>query len=94
MIHSADISYRLAQREPVEQVKTTVEDNDLLAESFDRLSQHLQANEIDLSMNPVAVGPMLNFDIESEKFVGENSYSANMFLSRNYRPPFVVPETV
>lgn len=94
MIHSADISYRLAHREPVEQVKKTVEGNDLLAESFDRLLQHLQANEIDLAKNPVAVGPMLNFDIESEKFVGENSYSANMFLSRNYRPPFVVPKTV
>jgi len=94
MIHSADISYRLAQKEPVEQVRKKVQGNDLLAESFDRLLQHLQANEIDLSKNPVAVGPMLTFDIESEKFVGENSYDANMFLSRNYRPPFVVPETV
>lgn len=94
MIHSADISYRLAQREPVEQVKKKVQGNDLLAESFDRLLQHLQANEIDLARNPVALGPMLNFDIESEKFVGKDSYDANMFLSRNYRPPFVVPEAV
>ena len=94
MIHSADISYRLAQREPVEQVKKAVEGNDLLAESFDRLLQHLQANEIDLGKNPVAIGPMLTFDTETEKFTGEGSYYANMFLSRNYRPPFVVPETV
>ncbi len=94
MIHSADISYRLAQREPVEQVKKKVQGNDLLAESFDRLLKHLQANEIDLSKNPLAIGPMLNFDIESEKFVGKDSYDANMFLSRNYRPPFVVPEAV
>jgi len=94
MIHSADISYRLAQREPVEQVKKTVQGNDLLAESFDRLLKHLRANEIDLAKNPIAVGPMLNFDTKTEKFVGENSYDANMYLSRNYRPPFVVPETV
>ncbi|MFC1633233.1 Gfo/Idh/MocA family protein [Planctomycetota bacterium] len=94
MIHTADISYRLAQRESVEQVKKTVEGNDLLAESFDRLSQHLQANEIDLSRNPVAIGPMLTFDTESEKFAGEDSFYANMFLSRNYRPPFVVSEAV
>ena len=94
MIHAADISYRLAQREPVEQVKKAVEGNDLLAESFDRLLQHLQANEIDLGKNPVAIGPMLTFDTETEKFTGEGSYYANMFLSRNYRPPFVVPETV
>jgi len=43
---------------------------------------------------PPAVGPMLNFDTESEKFTGEGSFYANMFLSRNYRPPFVVPEHV
>ena len=94
MIHSANISYRLAQREPVEQVRKTVQGNDLLAESFDRLLKHLQANEIDLAKNPIAIGPMLTFDTESEKFVGKDSYDANMFLSRNYRPPFVVPETV
>ncbi len=74
--------------------KKAIEGRDLLAESFDRLLQHLQANEIDLVKNPIAVGPMLTFDTESEKFVGEDSFYANMFLSRNYRPPFVVPETV
>jgi len=94
MIHSADISYRLAQHKPVEEIKRTVEGNDLLAESFDRLLQHLQANEIDLGRNPVAVGPMLTFDTESEKFTGESGYYANMFLRRNYRPPFVVPDAV
>ena len=92
MIHSADISYRLAHRKPVEEIKKAVEGNDLLAESLDRLVQHLQANEIDLGKNPLAVSPMLTFDTESEKFTGEGSYYANMFLSRNYRPPFVVPE--
>ncbi len=65
-----------------------------LWESLDRLVQHLKANEIDLSKNPIAIGPMLTFDTENEKFTGDSSYYANMFLSRNYRSPFVVPETV
>jgi len=94
MVHAADISYRLAQREPVEQVKKTVEGNEMLAESFDRLLRHLRANEIDLDRKPVALGPMLTFDTSSERFVGDHSNYANMFVSRNYRPPFVVPETV
>ena len=94
MIHSAGISYRLAHRKPAEEIEKAVEGNDLLAESFDRLLRHLQENEIDLGKNPVAVGPMLTFDTGSEKFTGEGSYYANMFLSRNYRPPFVVPESV
>jgi len=94
MIHAADISYRLAQRRPVEEAKKAVEGNDLLADSCDRLLQHLRANEIDLGKDPVTVGPMLTFDTEREQFVGEDSHYANMFLGRNYRPPFVVPETV
>lgn len=94
MIHSAHISYRLADRKPVEEIRKAVAGNDLLAESFERLCPHLQANEIDLQENPVALGPTLTFDTEQEKFVGQDSYYANMFLKRNYRPPFVVPETV
>ncbi len=94
MIHAAGISYRLAHRKPVEDTKKAVGSNDLLAESLDRLLQHLRANEIDLDKNPLAVGPMLTFDTECEQFVDEDSYYANMLLSRNYRPPFVVPETV
>ena len=94
MIHAADISYRLAHRKPAEEAKKAVGSNDLLAESLDRLLQHLRANEIDLDKDPLAVGPMLTFDTERERFVGDDSYNANMFLSRNYRPPFVVPETV
>jgi len=66
----------------------------MLAESFDRLLRHLRANEIDLDRKPVALGPMLTFDTSSERFVGDHSNYANMFVSRNYRPPFVVPETV
>ena len=94
MIHAADISYRLGRRESVKQVRKAVEGNNLLAESFDRLLQHLKANEINLGKNPIAIGSKLTFDTESEKFTGEHSYYANMFLSRNYRPPFVVPESV
>lgn len=94
MIHAADISYRLAQRRPVEEVKKAVEGSDLLADSCDRLLRHLQANEIDLGKDPVGVGPMLTFDTEREQFVGDDSYYANMLLSRNYRPPFVVPQIV
>jgi len=94
MIHSADISYRLAHRKPMEEIKKAVEGNVIMAESFERLLRHLKANEIDLAKNPMAIGPMLRFDTESEKFIGEDSFYANMYLSRNYRPPFVVPEKV
>ncbi len=94
MIHAADISYRLGQRRSVDEIRQTIAGNDLLMESFDRLQQHLRANEVDLRQRPVALGPMLTFDTERERFVGDHSDYANMFVTRNYRPPFVVPETV
>jgi hypothetical protein len=33
-------------------------------------------------------------DADKEQFVGEYSEMANMFLKRNYREPFVVPDKV
>jgi len=94
LIHMGDISYRLGHRKPVEEIKKTIDGSDLLTEAFDRLLSHLKANEIDLDKNLLAIGPMLTFDTEHERFVGDHSDYANMFLSRDYREPFVVRETV
>jgi hypothetical protein len=94
MVHMADISYRLAQKKPLEEVKKTLEGHEVLAESFDRLSQHLKANAIDLVKNPLRIGPWLEFDAKKEQFTGDHSANANMYLSRNYRAPFIVPEKV
>ncbi len=68
--------------------------NEALSESFDRILSHLRANEIDLETNPIRIGPILNFDVRQERFTGEQSECANMFLKRLYRLPFVVPENV
>jgi len=37
---------------------------------------------------------MLTMDTQTEKFVGEYSGMANMYVKRNYREPFVVPDQV
>jgi hypothetical protein len=37
---------------------------------------------------------MLTMDPQTERFTGPCSDMANMFVSRNYREPFVVPEKV
>jgi hypothetical protein len=33
-------------------------------------------------------------DADKERYVGEHSDMANMYLKRNYREPFIVPENV
>jgi hypothetical protein len=42
----------------------------------------------------LTIGPALTFDRKSEEFVGEFRDVANMYLRRNYREPFVVPDQV
>jgi len=94
LCHMANISYRLGHRKSPKSIRRAVAGNDVLAESVDRLLSHLTANEIDLAANPVSIGPILRFDERQERFTGDHSEWANMFLKRIYRPPFVVPEAV
>ena len=94
LCHMANISYRIGRTEPAEKIRQAVPENDILAESFDRMLAHLDANEIDLKKEPVTIGPMLQFDKETEQFTGDHSDQANMLLRRNYREPFVVPDEV
>ena len=94
MCHMANISYRLGRREPPGKIAEAVAGNKVLAETFERCLKHLRANKIDLNHESMTIGPSLNFDKESERFVGEFSDMANMYLCRNYREPFVVPDEV
>jgi hypothetical protein len=94
LCHMANISYRLGRREPPEKIAEAVAGNSVLADPFDRCLKHLEANEVDLQREPMTIGPSLTFDEESERFVGEFSDMANMYLRRNYREPFVVPDEV
>jgi len=94
LCHMANISYRLGRNEPVEKIKEIIAGNNILQESFESCLVHLKANNVDLASEPLTIGPYLTFDRTSEKFVGEFSDMANMYISRNYREPFVVPENV
>jgi len=92
LCHMGNISYRLGRRATLEQIAEAVSDQSYLAESLARLEPHLRANQVDFAQTPAILGPWLNMDPHKEIFVGDLSKEANMFLSRNYREPFVVPE--
>jgi hypothetical protein len=94
LCHMANTSYRIGKKATVDEIKATIGDNANMMDSFDRMLEHLAANEVDLEKEPITVGPMLTMDTETERYVGENSDMANMFIKRNYREPFAVPETV
>jgi predicted dehydrogenase len=62
------------------------------AETYGRFKEHLAANGINLAADLAVVGPWLQMDPQTERFV--NNDAANELLTRNYRAPFVVPEQV
>ena len=46
----------------------------------------------DLSKQTYTLGPKLDFDAQTEKFIG--NADADKLLTRPYRAPYVVPEQV
>ncbi len=93
LCHMGNVSYRLGKTMPVSEIRKAISNTDLM-DSFERMLEHLKANEVDLEKEPITMGPMLTMNPRKEKFVGEYSDWANMYLKRNYREPFVVPEEV
>jgi Oxidoreductase family, NAD-binding Rossmann fold len=94
LVHLANTSYRLGKKMKPDEIKSSIGDNADMMDSFDRMLAHLEANEVDLDKNPITMGPTLTMDGEKERYVDEYSDWANMYLKRNYREPFVVPDEV
>jgi hypothetical protein len=94
LCHMANTSHRIGKKATPDEIKKTIGDNADMADSFDRMLEHLAANEVDLKKEPITIGPMLTMDPKTERYVGDNSELANMFIKRNYREPFVVPDKV
>jgi predicted dehydrogenase len=94
LCHMANISYRLGRKENADKIRQTVASNDIMTEAFELCLDHLKANEVDIQKEPLTIGPYLTFDRQREEFTGEFGEMANMYLRRNYREPFIVPDQV
>jgi predicted dehydrogenase len=94
LVHMANTSYRLGKHMKPDEIQAALADNPEMLDSFNRMLEHLAANEVDLEKEPITMGPILTMDPQQERYVGAYGDMANMFLKRNYREPFVVPEKV
>ncbi|MEZ6129891.1 MAG: Gfo/Idh/MocA family oxidoreductase [Planctomycetaceae bacterium] len=56
------------------------------------MEQHLSAHSVKLESDKVLLSPMLTVDVQNEVFEGENAAAANVFIKREYRAPYIVPE--
>ena len=94
LCHMGNISYRLGEEVAFDSSDTKNafgSDRDG-AEATARMIAHLKAQGVNLSESKCRVGPRLEFDPKSERFVSNRE--ANNLVSRDYRTPFVVPEKV
>jgi len=93
--HLGNISYYLGEKNKVSvsAIKSALKaikslDND--DETVDRTVEHLQASKVELDRTPMSVGPLLTFNPETKRFVGNDE--ANAMLTREYRAPYIVPK--
>jgi predicted dehydrogenase len=92
VIHVANISQRLGHPASPAEIRKALEGlkvNENVLDTFEGIRTHLADNGVDIDKAPLAQGPWLGIDSEKERFI--NNPSADAFLTREYRKPFVVP---
>ncbi len=94
LVHMSNISYRLGKDIHPGEIKERVQGEKGLGETYERFMDHLYALRIDTGREPTKMGPMLEFDNKTERFVGDMSHEANQLLKREYRSPFTIEEQV
>lgn len=92
LCHTGNISYRVGGPAGVDQIRPAIKSDLGAVETFERMVEHLKANEVDLVATPLTQGADLAMNPGKERFT--NNDLANEFLTRNYRKPFVVPAKV
>ena len=73
-------------------IRAAITGNGELVDAFDRCSEALRKNGVDLDATPAMLGPWVTLDAKQGRFVGDLADAANALSRREYRKPFVVPE--
>jgi predicted dehydrogenase len=92
LCHTGNISHRLGQEQGPAAIEKFVKGERGGEESFGRMVEHLNKNDVSIDKEKLALGPALKMNPKTERFT--NNDAANKLLTREYRKPFVVPEIV
>jgi hypothetical protein len=92
LCHTSNISYRLGKQTSQDELKEALKTNPAALETLARFEEHLAANNVKLDVTKATLGQFLEMDGKAEKFI--KNAKADALLTRDYRKPFVVPETV
>jgi len=89
LCHTGNISYRVGQGQPAAAVRAAIRSEPDGEATFQRMLEHLQRNDVDVTQAGLILGPVLKMNPAKEQFT--NSRAASQLLAREYRHPFVVP---
>ncbi len=92
LCHLGNISYRLGTQMSVDELRERLQSlssQEHLLETYERFTNHLKDNNLDLKTTQLAYGKKLAVDAPNEKFVDDSA--ADAMLTRDYRAPFIVP---
>ena len=92
LCHTGNISYRLGAKSSPDAIREQIKGDRDASATFDRMAEHLKANDVDLNLTKATLGPVLKMDPKTETFPG--NAAANALCTRVYRAPFTVPEKV
>lgn len=92
LCHLANISYLLGEKSSFNKKNKAFGDNKKAFEYFERMQEHLKENGLKLEETDYIVGRTLHFDSISESIIGDDE--ANNLLTRSYRSPYIVPDSV
>lgn len=92
LCHTANISYRLGKTAEPDAIREQIKGDRDAVNTFNRMADHLQKNNVDLNKTKATLGRVLKMDVAQERFI--DSSDANAMIKREYRKPFVVPENV
>lgn len=92
LCHTGNVSYQLGKQASPDEIKEKIKADAGLEETFNRMTEHLAANKLDIAKDRLTLGAPLKMDGKAELFL--DNPKANEMLTRPYREGFVVPAKV
>jgi predicted dehydrogenase len=94
LAHIANISYRLGQQVDPNEVRERLQGDVVAQETVENFMVNLEMNGIDAGEDRAIVGPWLEIDPSTERFVGEFADEANALDASHYREGFELPKII
>ncbi|HEX4121667.1 MAG TPA: Gfo/Idh/MocA family oxidoreductase [Verrucomicrobiae bacterium] len=91
LCHTGNISYRLGKQQPPDAIREQIKGDKTALATFQRMTEHLGANGVDLDKTPATLGMALQMNEADSSFI--DNQDANDLLMRKPREPYVIKLT-